>query len=100
VIRPAVARNRIGPLLDQLIIQLHGEGSATQAAWFRRIRRSLDSAHDDFEVLIPIQALSTTQAVGFCFSEDADVLISRILEKAAELAAEFEFDQSSEGLKH
>jgi hypothetical protein len=97
MIRPSVARNRIGPLLDQLILQLHGEGSATQAAWFRRIRRSLDSAHDDFEVLVPIQALSTTQAVGFRFSEDADVLMTRILEKAAELAAEFDF---GEGPRH
>lgn len=92
MIRPSVARNRIGPLLDQLIIQLADEGSATQAAWFRRIRISLNAAHDDFEVLVPIQALSTTPAVGFAFSEDADVLMTRILEKAAELVAEFDFD--------
>jgi len=92
MLRPTVARNAIGPLLDQLILQLDCEGSATQAAYFNRIRRSLNRAHDDFELLFPIQALSTTPAVGFAFSQDADVLITRILEKAAEITAGLSYD--------
>ena len=73
MLRPTVARNAIGPLLDQLIYQLEHEGSATQCAYFNRIRRSLNGAHDDFELINPIQALSTTPAVGFAFSQDADL---------------------------
>lgn len=91
MLRPTVARNAIGPLLDQLIHQLEREGSATQCAYFNRIRRSLNRAHDDFELLVPIQALSTTIAVGFSFSQDADVLICRILEKAEQFGAEFDY---------
>jgi len=91
MLRPTVARNAIGPLLDQLIYQLEHEGSATQCAYFNRIRRSLNRAHDDIELIVPIQALSTTPAVGFSFSQDADILICRILEKTAELSAEFTY---------
>ncbi|MCP5184303.1 MAG: hypothetical protein H6993_10090 [Pseudomonadales bacterium] len=89
--KPSVARNAIGPLLDQLIYQLRCEGSQTQCAYFTRIRHSLNLAHDDFELLVPIQALSTTTAFGFCFSQDADVLIERILEKAREFGADFDY---------
>jgi len=83
-------RNEIGPLLDRLISQLDHEGSATQRAYFARIRRSLDGARHDWDLATPIRELSTTTAVGFKFSSDADVLIARILEKAATLAAELE----------
>ena len=86
--RATVARNEIGPLLDQLIVQLDSEGSATQKAYFNRIRRVLYHAQDDLEVATPILELSTTTVVGFHFSSDADSLIARILEKAEQLAEE------------
>ena len=88
--RTTVARNQIGPLLDQLITQLECEGRATQRAYFNRIRTSLNAARHDIELATPIQALSTTKAVGFDFSDDADVLIMRILEKAAEMGELFD----------
>jgi hypothetical protein len=85
------ARNAIGPLLDQLIVQLDAEGCATQRAYFARIRRSLYHARYDIELATPILELSTSGAVGFHFSNDADVLMSRILEKAEQLAGELEY---------
>lgn len=89
--RTTQARNAIGPLLDQLIVQLDAEGCATQRAYFARIRRSLYRARHDIELATPIMALSTSAAVGFRFSNDADALISRILEKAEQLAGELEY---------
>jgi hypothetical protein len=86
--RATVARNEIGPLLDRLIVQLDAEGSATQKAYFNRIRRVLYHAQDELELATPIQELSTTTVVGFHFSSDADALIARILEKAQHLADE------------
>ncbi len=83
--KSTAARNAIGPLLDQLILQLDCEGSKTQRAHFARIRRSLDLARSDSDLARPILALSTSTAVGFKFSHDADALISRILEKLTEL---------------
>ena len=82
------ARNQISPLLDRLIRQLDEEGSATQRAFFDRIRRSLDHARYDLELATSIRELSSSTAVGFRFSNDADVLMARILEKAEELARE------------
>ena len=89
--RTTEARNAIGPLLDQLIVQLDAEGCATQCAYFARIRRSLYHARHDIELAAPIMELSTSAVVGFRFSNDADVLISRILEKAEQLADELEY---------
>lgn len=83
--KTTAARNAIGPLLDQLILQLDCEGSMTQRAHFARIRRSLDLARSDSDLARPILALSTSTVVGFKFSNDADALIHRILEKLAEL---------------
>jgi len=77
------ARNAIGPLLDQLILQLDWEGSMTQRAHFDRIRRSLYLARSESDLANPILALSTSSAVGFKFSNDADALVNRILEKLA-----------------
>lgn len=82
------ARNAIGPLLDQLILQLDCEGSMTQRAHFDRIRRSLYLARSESDLAKPILALTTSTAVGFKFSTDADALVSRILEKLADLEAE------------
>ncbi|HEY5646425.1 MAG TPA: hypothetical protein VIS76_10810 [Pseudomonadales bacterium] len=79
--KTTAARNAIGPLLDQLILQLDCEGCMTQRAHFARIRRSLDLARSDSDLARPILALSTSTAVGFKFSSDADALIARILEK-------------------
>ncbi len=88
--RTTEARNEIGPLLDQLIRQLDVEGSATQRSFFARIRRSLLHARHDVDLATPIMELSTTPIVGFSFSNAADALISRILEKAEQLADELE----------
>lgn len=88
------ARNAIGPLLDQLIKQLDAEGRATQSAHFSRIRRCLYGAQYETELTRPILDLSTSTAVGFHFSTEADVLIHRILEKAEVLAKELEAIQA------
>ena len=82
------ARNAIGPLLDQLILQLDGEGSMTQRRHFARIRRSLYLAKTEPDLARPILALSTSTAVGFKFSSDADALVARIIEKLEALEAE------------
>jgi hypothetical protein len=91
--RTTHARNTIGPLLDQLILQLHTEGRATQCAYFARIRHSLCHACHEIGLATPILELSASVAVGFHFSSDADVLIARILEKAEQLAAELEYSR-------
>ena len=88
--RPTDVRNQIDPLLVALLTQLEQEGSATQCAYFNRIRTTLANARDDLELAHPIMALSTSTAVGFTFSNDADVLIERILEKAEQVARELE----------
>ena len=86
--KTTAARNELGPLLEALIVQLDGEGSMTQRAHFDRIRRSIDLARTDTDLARPIFALSTSTAYGFKFSNDADALISRIIEKVAELEAD------------
>ena len=86
--RTTEARNQISPLLERLIHQLDAEGSATQRRFFDRIRRSLEHARYDAELVTSIRELTSSAAVGFRFSSDADVLIARILEKAEELAEE------------
>jgi hypothetical protein len=88
--RSIAARNEIGPLLEALIVQLEAEGSATQRAWFTRIRRILDDARDELDLADPIRALSTSAVVGFQFSSDADARIARILEKAEQVARDLE----------
>ncbi len=82
-----LARNEIGPLLDELIRQLDDEGSATERAHFDRIRRSLDHAQDEVTLAVPIIALTSTAAVGIELSQAVEPLHSRILEKAALLTA-------------
>jgi hypothetical protein len=91
--RATQARNAIAPLLDQLIVQLDAEGRASQRAYFARIRRSLLLARHEADLAAPIRELSTSAAVGFVFSNDADVLMSRILEKVDQLAGELEFSR-------
>lgn len=85
-----VARNEIGPLLDELIVQLEAEGSATQKAHFNRIRGRLHQAHDEWDLTTPIIELSSCTAMGFRFSQTADALVHRILEKAQVLVDELE----------
>ena len=80
-----IARNQIGPLLDQLIVELDAEGSSTQKAFFCRVRGHLDHAEDDYDLATPILELSSSVALGFQFSNTANVLIERIQEKAQEL---------------
>lgn len=84
------ARNEIGPLLDELIVQLEAEGSATQKAHFNRIRGRLYGAHDAWELTTPIIELSSCVAMGFRFSKTADALINRILQKTADVVRELE----------
>ena len=86
----SAARSEIGPLLDELIVQLEVEGSATQKAHFKRIRGRLYRAHDEWELTTPIIELSTCIAMGFRFSQTADALIIRILHKTAALVSELE----------
>jgi len=86
--KSTAARNELGPLLEALIVQLDGEGAMTQRAHFDRIRRSLYHARSDTDLARPILALSTSTAYGFKFSNDADALINRIVEKVAELEVE------------
>jgi hypothetical protein len=88
--RATSVRNELGPLLDSLISQLDAEGSATQRAYFARIRRCLEQADQDTEVVTSIRDLYCTSAVGFSFSSDATPLIDRILEKAERLARDLE----------
>lgn len=88
--RATSIRNELGPLLDRLITQLDAEGSATQRAYFARIRRGLEQAHHDTELVTSIRELYCTPAVGFSFSNDASPLIDRILEKAEKLARDLE----------
>lgn len=88
--RATSIRNELGPLLDRLITQLDAEGSATQRAYFARIRRCLEQAHQDTELVTSIRELYCTSAVGFSFSTDATPLIDRILEKAEVLARDLE----------
>lgn len=88
--RATSIRNELGPLLDRLILQLDAEGSATQRAYFTRIRRSLETAHYDTELVASIRDLYCTPAVGFSFSHDASPLLDRILEKAERLARDLE----------
>ncbi len=92
--KTTAARNAIGPLLDQLILQLDGEGSMTQRRHFARIRRSLYLARSEWDLERPILALSTSTAYGFKFSNDADALVTRIIEKLEELEADHAAGQS------
>jgi hypothetical protein len=79
--------------LDELITQLEEEGSATQKAHFKRIRGSLNGASDAWELTQPIIELSSCVAMGFRFSENADALIVRILQKTADVVRELEGSQ-------
>ncbi len=88
--RTTSVRNEIAPLLDRLIRQLDAEGSATQRAYFLRIRRELERARHEVELVAPIRELTSTNAVGFSFSSDAGALIARILEKAEELSRDLD----------
>jgi len=88
--KPTVARNEIGPLLDELIVQLDEEGSATQRAHFNRIRGRLYRAHNEWDLTTPIIELSSCVAMGFRFSKTADALIARILQKTSDLVRELE----------
>jgi len=87
------ARNELGPLMDQLIVQLEQEGCATQKAHFKRIRGHLYGANDPLSVTQSIIALSNSVALGFRFSNTADALVSRILSKTANLVQELEGTQ-------
>lgn len=86
----SAAKNEIGPLLDELIVQLGTEGSATQRAHFNRIRGHLDQAHDEWALANSMIELSTCVAIGFRFSTTADALVSRILMKSSVLVRELE----------
>ena len=89
--RPSTAaRNAISPLLSQLIRQLNAEGHTTKGAYFTRIQHDLDGADDELALLVPIRALSTSSVVGFELSDDADLLLQRIADKANHIAADLD----------
>ncbi len=82
---PIVARNEIEPLLSELIRQLAAEGRATERAIYLRIRQSLREARNPWELLRPFNDLSTMARVRPAPSDDPDILIARILERAEQL---------------
>ena len=88
--RATAVRNELGPLLDLLINQLDAEGRAPQRRYFARIRRGLEQAHHEAELVPSMRELYCTPAVGFSFSHDTGPLIARILEKAERLARDLE----------
>ena len=88
--RATTARNEIGPLLDQLIFELEVSGRATQRAYFCRVRKGLSGANDDLDLAESIKEISSCTALGFQFTDTADVLVSRILDKVGELIREME----------
>lgn len=81
-----IARNEIEPLLTVLIHQLASEGRATERAVYSRIQRTLRRARHDRDLTLPFNDLSSTAHVGLSLSEDASVLLDRIIEKAERLA--------------
>ena len=83
---PVVARNEIEPLLSELIRQLSAQGRTTERAIYLRIRKSLCDASNPCDLTRPLTELSTMSQVRPSASADADVLLSRILEKAEQLA--------------
>ena len=87
---PTAARNAISPLLEELIRQLDSQGHSTKGAYFARIRKDLDHAQDELALLTPIRALSTFHAVGLELSDDAELLMQRILLKTSVIAAALE----------
>ena len=88
--RLAMARNRISPLLDQLISELDAEGCTTQKRYFNRIRSEFNRATDEQDLNSSIVELSASLAMGLQLPQTADALMARILEKTAELIAELE----------
>lgn len=86
----SLVKNEIEPLLSRLMQQLSHEGRATEHAVYRRIRRSLREANDEFELAVPLRALSTSSCVGFELSTDANVLLDRILLKTERLWADID----------
>ena len=83
-----LARNEIGPLLDELIIVLEHNGCVTQKRHFNRIRRAFNKASDELELTSSMVQLASGQALGLALPQTADVLMARILEKTAHLTEE------------
>lgn len=88
--RVTMARNQIGPLLDQLIHELDAEGCATQKRYFNRIRLEFNRATDEWDLSSSIVELTASPAMGLQLPHTADVLMSRILEKVSELTRELD----------
>ena len=85
-----MARNKIGPLLDQLICELEAEGLSTQQRYFHRIRQDFNRARDKFGLTATMVELSSCTALGLQLPGTADALMSRILEKVSELTQEID----------
>ena len=83
---PVVVRNEIDPLLSALIRQLTAEGRATERAIYGRIHDSLRNAKNPCELARSFSDLSIMSQVRPGPAGDAQLLLARILEKAAELA--------------
>ena len=88
--RVTLARNQIGPLLDQLISELDANGCATQRRYFNRIRGEFNRANDEWDLTTSIVELTASPAMGLQLPDTADALMVRILEKASVLITELE----------
>ncbi len=77
--------------------QLSTEGRATEHAVYRRSRRSLRNANDEFDLAIPLQDLTATPCICAKLSVDANILLERILEKTQDLWRDI---QASSGTRH
>ena len=87
------ARNQIGPLLEELIAHLDAEGSATQTAFYKRIRGELYQASDHWDLAEPILALTAGPVIGLQLSQTADALVNRILQKVRLVIADLNGEQ-------
>ena len=83
---PVVARNEIEPLLSALIRELAAQGRTTERAIYSGIRERLCSARDSCELTRPFHDLSAMAHMRRPSSNDADCLLTRILEKTERLS--------------
>ena len=82
MITATIARNEIEPLLTVLIQQLAMEGKSTEHAIYSHIQKNLQCAQYERELSQSFKNLYSTIYVGFNLSNEAIVLLDRILQKA------------------
>ena len=87
MITATFARNEIEPLLNVLIQQLATEGRSTERAIYSHIQKSLQSAQYERELTQSLKNLYSTIYVGFNLSDEAVILLERILQKVNNVTA-------------